>query len=63
MRATRRLDPRTILSALLLLTSIALSMLWQAQGRMHQRMDIGAASDDGGMPRLPRKPAVDRPWD
>jgi hypothetical protein len=47
MRATRRFDFGTILSALLLLTAIALGVLWQAQGRAHQRMDIGTASDDG----------------
>ena len=47
MRATRRFDFGTILSALLLVASIALGVLWQAQGRAHQRMDIGTASDDG----------------
>jgi hypothetical protein len=47
MRATTRFDPRTFISALLLLITIAASVLWQAQGRAHQRIDIGAAADDG----------------
>jgi len=47
MRATTRFDPGTVISALLLLITIAASMLWQSQGRAHQRMDIGAAADDG----------------
>ncbi len=47
MRATRILDPRTIISALLLLIAIGASVGWQAQGRAHQQIDIGAASDDG----------------
>jgi hypothetical protein len=47
MRATRRVAPRTIISALLLLIALGASMLWQAHGRAHQQLDIGAASDDG----------------
>jgi hypothetical protein len=47
MRATRIFAPRTIVSALLLLIAIGASLLWQAQGRAHQRIDIGAPSDDG----------------
>jgi hypothetical protein len=47
MRATTIFDPRTFISALLLLITIAASLLWQAQGRAHQRIDIGAAADDG----------------
>src|SRR4051794_3639284 len=47
MRATRILAPRTIISALLLLIALGASVGWQAQGRAHQQIDIGAASDDG----------------
>lgn len=47
MRATTRVNPRTFISALLLLITIAASLIWQAQGRAHQRIDIGAAADDG----------------
>ena len=47
MRATRILDPRTIISALLLLIALGAGVGWQAQGRAHQQIDIGTASDDG----------------
>src|ERR1051325_4831121 len=47
MRATRIFAPRTIISAMLLLAAIGVSVYWQAQGRAHQEIDIGAASDDG----------------
>ena len=47
MRATRRVAPRTIISALLLLIALGASIYWQAQGRAHQQIDIGTASDDG----------------
>src|SRR6266700_829801 len=47
MRATRLFAPRTINSALLLLLAFGAGVLWQAQGRAHQRIDIGTASDDG----------------
>src|SRR6476661_8855324 len=47
MRATRRVAPRTIFPALLLLLAIGASASWQAQGRAHQQIDIGTASDDG----------------
>ena len=47
MRATRILAPQTIISALLLLAAIGASVGWQAQGRAHQQIDIGTASDDG----------------
>jgi hypothetical protein len=47
MRATRIVAPRTIISALLLLIALGASVSWQAQGRAHQQIDIGSASDDG----------------
>jgi hypothetical protein len=47
MRATRIFAPHTIISALLLLAAIGASVYWQAQGRAHQQIDIGTASDDG----------------
>jgi len=47
MRAIRILAPQTIISALLLLTALGASVGWQAQGRAHQQIDIGTASDDG----------------
>src|SRR3954463_12008371 len=47
MRATRIIAPRTITSALLLLIALGAGVYWQAQGRAHQRIDIGSASDDG----------------
>ena len=47
MRATRITAPRTIISALLLLIAFGASVYWQAQGRAHQQLDIGSASDDG----------------
>ncbi|HEU5098661.1 MAG TPA: hypothetical protein VFU22_06570 [Roseiflexaceae bacterium] len=46
MRATTSFVPRILISALLLIT-IAMSVLWQSQGRAHQRIDIGAPADDG----------------
>src|SRR5215213_9695662 len=49
MRATRRVAPRTIISALLLLIALGASVYWQAQGRAHQQIDIGSASDDGAV--------------
>jgi hypothetical protein len=47
MRAISRFGPGTILSTLLLLIAIAASTIWQSQGRAHQLIDIGSASDDG----------------
>ncbi|MEO7908324.1 MAG: hypothetical protein ABIV47_01615 [Roseiflexaceae bacterium] len=47
MRPTRIVAPRTIISALLLLIALGASVYWQAQGRAHQQIDIGSASDDG----------------
>jgi hypothetical protein len=47
MRATRIFVPRTIISALLLLIALGAGVGWQAQGRAHQQIDIGSASDDG----------------
>ena len=47
MRATRIFAPRTIISALLLLIALGAGVGWQAQGRAHQQIDIGTASDDG----------------
>jgi hypothetical protein len=47
MRATRIVAPRTIISALLLVIALGASVCWQAQGRAHQQIDIGTASDDG----------------
>src|SRR5215207_5590405 len=47
MRAIRIVAPRTIISALLLLIALGAGIGWQAQGRAHQRIDIGTASDDG----------------
>jgi len=47
MRATSIFAPHTIISALLLLTALGASVGWQAQGRAHQQIDIGTASDDG----------------
>src|SRR3954447_19817016 len=47
MRAIRILAPQTIISTLLLLTALGASVGWQAQGRAHQQIDIGTASDDG----------------
>lgn len=47
MRATRILPLPTIISALLLLIAIGAGAAWQAQGRAHQRIDIGSPSDDG----------------
>src|SRR5215212_9669798 len=49
MRATRISAPRTIISALLLLIALGASLYWQAQGRAHQQIDIGSASDDGAV--------------
>jgi len=47
MRATRIVAPRTIISALLLLIALGAGVVWQAQGRAHQQIDIGTAADDG----------------
>jgi hypothetical protein len=47
MRATKTATPHTIISALLLLAALGTSLYWQAQGRAHQRIDIGSPSDDG----------------
>jgi hypothetical protein len=47
MRATRIFALRTTIPTLLLLIAIGAGAGWQAQGRAHQRIDIGSASDDG----------------
>jgi len=47
MRNRKRFSIEMIVSALMLVLSIALSVLWQWQGRAHQQLDIGAPLDDG----------------
>jgi hypothetical protein len=47
MRAIRIVNLHIIISAMLLLAALGAGMYWQAQGRAHQRIDVGSASDDG----------------
>jgi hypothetical protein len=48
MRVSRKYAVGIISSALLVI-SLALGMLWQWQGRAHQRLDIGTPFDDGAV--------------
>ena len=50
----RRVSPRTIISALLLLIALGASVYWQAQGRAHQQIDIGGSIRQWRRAQLPR---------